>query len=251
MDRIFCGDEHEIAFSYVRTPGSRHREKKMPCEDVVWIRKSREWLFCGLADGKSGARYGAEGGRLCLEAISDYIDSAGIRNMLDHPFPDELPCTIIKAYRERLLQTAQKKSADFKEFASTLLAIAVDLNTGKYMLMHLGDGSTIRITERGDATVVSTPDNGLTSCHTWLTTSAYAVSHLRVSFGTLRHGERLMMLSDGATCFCRNSEIPSRAKNLLKQGSQSEICRYLLAGALSDDAACIVLDCRGRNLSEK
>ena len=65
MNTVPCGDHRNIHFSHVQTKGSYHRQNQLPCEDVVLMRAARDHLFCGLADGQSGAKHGTEGGRFC------------------------------------------------------------------------------------------------------------------------------------------------------------------------------------------
>ena len=242
MITIPCDTYQNITFSHAQIQGSRHRKNQLPCEDVVLMRDTSDYLFYGLADGQSGTRYGAEGGEVCLNAVFDYVALEGIKSVLDTPFPDELPCAIVKSFRGKLLPLAQNRSISLREFASTLLAIIIDRKTGKYMLIHLGDGYAISIPSTGESTVISAPDSGLSVYHTWLTTSDNAVSHLHVSFGSLDNRKRILMITDGATCFCRNGDIPWRTKDLLKNSTQQELCEYLMLSEPIDDATCIVLD---------
>lgn len=245
MHKIPCGNSHNLVVSCVRVAGTRHRRSRQPCEDVVLVRTAPDFLFCGLADGQGGTKFGAEGGRVCLEAVFDYIASAGIRSLLDAPFPDELPCAIVKRFRKRLLSLAESRTVSMKEFASTLLAVAVDLKTGSYVLLHLGDGCAISVPHTGEPVFSSLPENGISACHTWLTTSDTAVSHLRITFGSLENRKRLLLLSDGAVCFCRGREIPWRTREFLKTGTQAQLQQRLLESDPVDDAACIILDvCR-------
>lgn len=242
MKVVPCGTCHDIVISHAQIEGSRHRHNQQPCEDVVWVQAAGDYLFCGLADGQSGTKYGADGGRICLEAIFDYIGSVGIGNLLNTPFPDELPCALVKAFRQKLLSLSESKCAGIHEFASTLLAVAVDLRSGKYMLLHLGDGCAISIPHTGDPVPISEPENGITSCHTWLTTSDSAVHHFRVTFGSFANKRRLLLMSDGSTCFYRSREIPRRAKDLLKDGSPSQVYDRLIQSDPVDDATCIIID---------
>lgn len=248
MNTIPCGTCHNIVISHAQIEGSRHRCSQQPCEDAVLIRTAGDYLFCGLADGQSGTRYGADGGRICLEAIFDYIGSAGIGNLLSTPFPDELPCAFVKAFRKELFSLAKQKSANIQEFASTLLAIAVDLKSGKYVLLHLGDGCAVSIPHTGEPIPVSIPESGITSHHTWLTTSDSAVSHFRVTFGSFENKKRLLLMSDGATCFCRGREIPWKAKDLLRDSAHPQIFERLMQSNPVDDATCILIDiCEGKH----
>ena len=242
MNIVSCDISHNMHFSHTQIQGSCHRQNRHPCDDVVLMRTTRNYLFCGLADGQSGAKNGTAGGQVCLEAISDYIESVGIENLLNAPFPDELPCAFVKAFRKELLPLAESSSASINDFASTLLAVAVDLQNGKYILLHLGDGCAISIPHTGEPIPISVPENGITSHHTWLTTSENAVFHFRVTFGSFANKRRLLLMSDGATCFCRGREIPRRAKDLLKDSCHARIYERLIQSNPVDDATCIIID---------
>ena len=97
--------------------GLRHLQQNKPCEDVIYLRQTRNLLFYGLADGQSQTLCGAEGGRACLEAVADYIENTGISNILHAPFPDELPCMFVKQIRRRILSMVSSQNTDFKEYA--------------------------------------------------------------------------------------------------------------------------------------
>lgn len=234
-----------LTVSGIQTVGASHREAHMPSGDAVLLRSEGAYLFYGLADGQSGRCCGAEGGRACLEAIADHIASAGIGNLMETPFPDELPCTFTKIFRKKLLQLSESRAMPLEEFASTLLAVAVDLKTGKYMLLHLGDGCAVSIPVSGEPAMISAPDNGLSLRDTWLTTSGNAVSHFRIRFGSLENRKRLLLLSDGAACFCKGRNILRNARGLLTQGTPAQLEEQLRAGGLADDATCLLLEYHG------
>ena len=239
------GTEHNLVCSHAQIEGYIHRENNHLCDDAVFCKLTDRYLFYGLADGQSGAAYGMEGGRACLEMISEYIDSVGVETFIEVPFPDELPCTFVKTIRRKLFALANDKNSDLREFASTFLAIAIDLKSGNYMLLHLGDGCVLSIPCDGDPAVISAPDNGVTCCHTWRTTSENAVSHFRVTFGSLENKKRIILLSDGAVCFCRGRRIPWRMTELLKNRSWQQLHDCLIRSNPVDDATCIILDiCR-------
>lgn len=242
MNTIPCGPNHSIVVSYAQIEGTHHHKKHLASEDVVFIRKTQDYLFCGLADGQSNTKYGARGGGVCLEAVSNYIESVGIHALIHFPFPDELPCTIVKAFRKELLSLAESTHESMKEFASTFLAVAVDLRTGEYMLLHLGDGCAIGIPHVGEPVFISNPDNSFAPNQTWLTASDNVISHFRISFGSIKNKKRLLLMSDGATCFCRGRNIPWRAKELLTSGNHAQLQNHLILSNPIDDASCIFLD---------
>lgn len=242
MNYVLKEKFRQMKLSYVQVPGRLHRERDEPCGDIVVVQSHPEYLFCGIADGKSGAEFGAEGGRASLEAVTAYIHELGIGNLIHATFPDELPCMIIKEIRKKLLNLAGEKKAELQDFASTLLAIAVDQATGEYMLLHLGDGCALGIPETGDAAVLSPPENGLSFHHTWHTTSDHAVAHLHIRFGSLEGKTRILLLSDGASCLCGSGNIPRRAKPLLREGNKSQLQAYLEGSDPVDDASCVMLE---------
>lgn len=242
MNYVLREESRFINLSYTQVRGRLHRERDELCGDIVVVQNHPEYLFCGIADGKSGAEFGAEGGRASLEAVADYIETQGIGNLIHAPFPDELPCMMVKEIRKRLLGLSREKKAELQSFASTLLAIAVDRSTGDYMLLHLGDGCALSIPETGDAAILSPPENGLSFHHTWLTTSDHAVAHLRIRYGSLEGKTRILLLSDGAGCLCGSGNIPHRAKPLLREGNKSQFRAYLEGSNPADDASCILLE---------
>lgn len=230
-----------IRISHTCVPGRQHREAGL-CQDEVLVRRSPELIFLGIADGRSGAACCGAGARASLEAAADFLREAGIDSLWNAPFPDELPCLILQAVRKRLLSLSRHSGADFREFASTLLAVAAEPKTGRFVLLHLGDGCAAAVEDSGNIRLLSAPENGASPRHTWLTTSSGAVGHLRVTCGSLSHIRRLVLLSDGAQCLCQGKNIPRKARELLRTGSREEILAYLRGSDPYDDASCILAD---------
>jgi len=233
---------YQITVSYAQRTGHYNLQNHRPCEDVLYMWEADNFLFYGLADGQRGAKCGVTGGRACLETISAYIRTIGISNIIHAQFPDELPCTLVKEIRKQLLFMAHSQNTPYREFASTLLAVAIDSVSGEYVLLHLGDGYAVSISRAGTSDIVSAPENGITAHHTWLTTSDNAAFHLRITFGSIESKKRLLLMSDGATCFCRSNHMSKRIGDFLRMGTQEEILKHLTSCNSSDDASCIILD---------
>lgn len=230
------------AHSVGRT-GARNEKEEKACQDVFYVRETQNFLFFGLADGRSGSLYGAEGGHACLEAAADFVQKLGISEFIHYPFPDELPCMLMKEIRRVIRSMAKVNNSDRKEFASTLVAVAVDRLTGEYGLVHLGDGSVVGIRRNGTIVTLSSPENGVSRYHTWLTTSENAVPHLRVTFGSVLDKRRLLLMSDGAECFRVGNRIPGkRKKELLFNGTHQQIAEHLMDIHPVDDVGLWILD---------
>ena len=220
--------------------GERNREKNASCEDAVYIVQEPDFCFYGLADGQSGKRFGAAGGRRSLEVLASLIRRQGIGGLNAYPFPDELPCMLMRVIRGGILELMERQGGGFSEYASTLLAVAIDPETGEYVLVHIGDGCALGVRQE-ELLILSAPETGITVNHTWLTTSENAVRHLRLTGGSLRHIRRLALMTDGAACLCRGKNIPRQAARKLT-GDGEEILQYLEGREFQDDASCILID---------
>lgn len=244
QENEFQGNDLKIRIyaAACRQTGAWNLQAGRECEDMIYIRETPEFVFYGIADGQSGKSHGADGGYACLEAAADYIQRRGVSGLIDAPFPDELPCMLTRIIRRRLLSLAGEQGGSFSDYASTLLAVAVDPVTCQYVLLHLGDGCAIGVQRDNALLILSPPENGSTKQYTWLTTGLDAVSHMRLAFGTLQGKRRMLLLSDGANCLCRGKNLLRQARELILTGTQEEIMRYLNDAKLSDDASGIVLD---------
>lgn len=226
-----------------RMTGREHQKQNMPCEDVLYIRETPGFSFYGIADGQSGTSRGAEGGMACLEAVAAYVQSYGIRNMACMRFPDEGPYMIMREIRKTLLTLSEKEKCDCREYASTIVAVAIDSVTGIYAVIHLGDGCALGVQNDDVITVLSSPEQHFSGSHTWLTTSENAVSHLRLIFGCIHGKKRLILMTDGATCLCKGKHVSEKALTLLLNEAGEEVSNYLMCSNPRDDACCIVIDC--------
>lgn len=221
--------------------GSRHIRQNKACEDVIHISRTPALWFYGLADGQSEKPRCTEGGRTSLKALETWLGQRGLEALLNYPYPDELPCVAMQQVRGAINGLVREQGGSFPDYASTLLALAVEPDTGRYMLIHLGDGCAIAV-RQGEPSLLSAPQTGLAGNETWLTTSGNAVAHLRITFGSLQGKARILLMSDGAGCLCRGRNILRQARELICSGTPGEIFGYLKKAEPADDAGCIVLD---------
>lgn len=222
--------------------GLRNIRAEKPCGDVVFFRETPDLLFYALADGQSNKSHGHDGGVVVLNCIADYIQNIGISKMLSMPFLDEIPFLLTREFRKALLSMAQQQGCLFTEYASTVLAVAIDPISGDYLLIHLGDGCIIGIQSNNSEIILSPPENVFSQQHTWLTTSDFMLSHLHIRMGKILNLRRIILMTDGATPLCHGKNIPSRAKRILADKDPNRILESLKTTKIHDDASCIVLD---------
>lgn len=219
--------------------GSRNHRRQGACGSVLLVRETPEFCFYGLADAQNGNTCGRTGGNVCLNTVYTVIHSWGIGAMADSLFPDEFPCMLMREIRESIRSLIRRRGGVFPDYASTLLAIAVDPVTGKYVLVHLGNGCGVGVRVDNSIVIISPPEN---TAAPHFTTSPIAVRHLQLGFGSVNSMKRVILLSNGADRLCNGKNIPRKANALFTRGTQAEIYSYLKASKPSDDAGCIVLD---------
>ena len=239
IDFIMHFEELSTAHSKI---GINNSKRESECEDVIYIDGIPGLRFWGLADGQTGKKYCREGGIEVLKAVFRFIADKGITRMNQYEHVDELQYELIRTIRDTISQLATTEGTEKAEFASTLVILAYDTYTGKYTIIHLGDGSIIGQKKDGSISMLSSPENGLTTNYTWLTTSPEALYHLRLSFGNIRAYSRIVMITDGATVYARGRNINERAKQMIANGAREELVTFLDNSNPIDDASCIVID---------
>jgi len=222
--------------------GSKKDPAKTTCNDIIYCRKTENFLFYGLADGQGNKQQGSTGGAVVLHTLAAYIQETGLSKMIERPFPDEIPFLLTREYRNALYSLAQQQGYPLTEYASTVLGIAIDLISGDYIVLHLGDGCAIGIGNNSTPLILSPPENNYSPDHTWLTTSDRAAFHLRVSFGNIQNYQRLVFLTDGARSLCYGKNISARAKQLLADIDSHQILESLKQSHPRDDASGFILD---------
>lgn len=238
------GNSVQISFrtAVVQQTGRDHLQQQAQCEDIVYTRRTRLSYFCGLADGQSKCRHCAVGARESLIAVADYLEGKGIRALSSHQYTDEIQFELVWVIRRRLERLAEIYGVEQKEFSSTLLALALDLQSGLYTMAHLGDGCTVGVRRDGSVHILSAPDNGVTGSYTWLTTSEAILPHLRIYFGNVNCYRRLCFMTDGADCICKGKSISPIGRELLLEADPEGIRASIRQSAPADDASCIMLD---------
>lgn len=209
---------------------------------MVYISEDERILFCGLADGQSGKKYCREGARISLECTAAYFKKNSVTELMNKAYTDEAQFALIKEIRQTLEKLAQQYDAAPEDFASTIIALVIDLCTGEFAALHLGDGCILGYAGDYGVKVMSGPDCGTDPRYTWLTTSKQALYHIRISFGSIHDWDRILLMTDGARCICHGANVHPKAKNLIKHNEAPQLGSYLMNSYSADDASCIVIE---------
>lgn len=223
-------------------PGKAHIAAGCLCEDVVTMRESADFYFYGLADGQSRKKHCRKGAEISLSTAAEYISASGIGIWHHEPYPHSLQHGLVKSIQTALKCEAAARSCDLLEFGSTLAALAVEPCSGRYVLVHIGDGRVVGIRGTGEVRDLSPPENGLCLNQAWLTTSPDAGKHLRGYVGSIANYRRIIVMSDGADRMLHNERQRRKLAELSAGTSFKSALEHIAANRPDDDFGCIMID---------
>ena len=223
-------------------PGKAHIAAGCLCEDVVTMRESADFYFYGLADGQSRKKHCRKGAEISLSTAEEYISASGIDIWHHEPYPRRLQHGLVKSIQTALKCEAAARSCDLLEFGSTLAALAVEPCSGRYVLVHIGDGRVVGIRGTGEVRDLSPPENGLCLNQAWLTTSPDAGKHLRGYVGSIANYRRIIVMSDGADRMLHNERQRRKLAELSAGTSFKSALEHIAANRPDDDFGYIMID---------
>jgi len=215
---------------------------KEKCEDVFYrYTQDQKYDSIGLADGQSEKKCCVEGGENVLKVVSEYMEQQNLATLLGG-FHDEVQYELIKRIREKLQALAGLQGEEVQEFSSTICSIACNLETGDFVIVHLGDGCIVGVSKENKVWTMSSPENGRRINETYLTTSPVALSHIRLSHGNLNNFKSIYIMTDGVETICRQGYILSAAGELLKQQDFETLSCKLKESNPRDDASIVMIE---------
>ena len=174
--------------------GTSHKKNGTPCQDVTKKLVTSNSCTIVLADGAGSASLSELGAELTCKSVLRTFHR-DFEELFDMD-PSLAKTKIIHSIRTRLGIKAKKFNQKKEELASTLLFVSIKNN--KYIAGHIGDGIIGIIDEKGDAIVLSEPENGEFANTTYFTTSKNYKYHLRLYRGEIDNYNSFFLMSDGA-----------------------------------------------------
>jgi len=220
--------------------GTSHDESGAPCQDasdsrVVVTPTGEAVLTAAVSDGAGSATRAEEGARIAcatiLESLEGYLSSGG---RLGHLSKDDA-IDWIELIGQRIADRAEAEGQTPRDFAATLLAVAVD---AEYALcMQIGDGAIV-LGNGEEYLPVFWPQNGEYANMTYFVTDRRAAEQLQ--FTTLAGPiADVALLSDGLQMLAlryntREAHVPFFQPMFARLRAEAEGESQQLASALAE-----------------
>lgn len=169
MDGLWPVDMQRWRWATASQIGTSHQRLGTRKQDAVkcFLAHSKSPIVCAIvADGAGSAEFGGQGASLVCRMLSSALRK-------HFQITDDLPnSTEIWAWlndvRDRLGDSAQKRSVRRQTFASTLVMVVASYS--RAIIAHIGDGAVVARDGTGAWTALSWPENGEYASTTYFVT---------------------------------------------------------------------------------
>jgi serine/threonine protein phosphatase PrpC len=172
--------------------GKSHVSKNIPCQDYVHFELKNECLTVALADGAGSAKHSDIGAKIATVKTCRQLSKNF--EFFFKAEADVVRAKIIHVLRTNLGIQAKIKEARKRDFASTLIFVAIKNN--RFIAGHIGDG-LLGCIEYDRLSLMSPPENGEFVNQTYFTTSKNYQRYLRLFKGDLNNVTGFVLMSDG------------------------------------------------------
>jgi hypothetical protein len=204
--------------------GLSHQQEQLVCQDRVNYYEHDHIKAIALADGAGSYKYSEHG----AEYISDIICKFFNANFYSLYENENRIFEIEKFINEQLNYYAQLNNYEIDELSSTLLVVAINIQTNQYISAHIGDG-IIGIYRNQQLTLFSDAHNGESTNTTFMTTSENLYKYIRIQYGYLDEQTKgFIMLSDGG------AHVLFDHKNKLFTNNSHKIIESAINGKLNN-----------------
>lgn len=171
--------------------GTYHRDINRENQDYVYSIEGKDFLAIMLADGATACEKGLEGARLSCEAMARVIKQEG---SVFFNYAKEKMAYLLTEQILYCLECNKPEACDIREYGSTFALVFMEKKTGRTVLVNLGDGAIISVTENGFSYLLKPKWYRGNPC---LTTTKGARKAIDIAVCNLALGDSILMCSDG------------------------------------------------------
>lgn len=221
---IFYGGnilQQKISYEIVSERGKLHEKLGMENEDAINVVTNGDYIFAILSDGAGSSKFAKESAQTTVKAVSDFC----YNNSTDFFKSTEITAKkMIFDVQADLDKRATEIGTTLSEMMSTLMVLALDKSTMRYVTIHIGDGLIALRNENWK--IISYPENGPTKQYTYFTNSKNVFKHLRINEGECKNVKEFIVSSDGLFEDCYSSNQMTKRLSFLSCNSFSDDTTY-------------------------
>lgn len=177
--------------------GLYHEKIGIDCQDYAkFVFADNGNVILVLSDGCSSSYFAKESAQANVNAIIELFTKISLKEFFEQYPLDSHSEMIISACKDKLNEIKNETGCSRdEELCATLLFAVADEE--KIFVGHIGDGFVCGVDENGKASIVSYPDNGITSSHTYFTIMSRAKEYLRLRVADIAEVKQILLCSDG------------------------------------------------------
>ncbi|WP_448774127.1 protein phosphatase 2C domain-containing protein [Blautia sp.] len=213
--------------NYTKT-GERNRMEGLKCQDYVYYMERGDIQIITLADGTGTDDMASIGAENACKSLAELL--AEKFEELYEMDKQLVRYNVITNVQNKLYTIAESYNVGIEKLHSTLLGIAIDNKTNRFLAVHLGDGN-IGVRKKEKIAIMSYPENGLNRYQTYLTSQSDLGEHVRIIRNGVNGIKEFILMSDG---WCEKMTDPSQVipEEIFQK---TDICTY------KDDVSFIAL----------
>lgn len=181
----------QMAIHKFSKTGAYHTARHEENQDCLYSIEGKDFLAVMLADGATTCERSLEGARLSCEAMAQVIRLEGSRFF---HYPKEKIAYLLTEQILYFLERGKLDGCDIREYGSTFSLVFLEKDTGRTVLVNLGDSAVIAVGENGFFYLLRPKRYRGAPC---LTTTDGAGRAIEVAVRTLAPGDSILVCSDG------------------------------------------------------
>lgn len=224
-----------IKVRYFRQAGKCHDYDLKQCQDHISIVSEANRTTIVLCDGAGSSPYGGEAAKITADVLGKHLHHNFEKYLYD--IISDTKRRLVQVIDNELIKAAKKKNINPSLLATTVLAISID-NEGKFIGVHLGDGSILwNAKEEKGIKTISSPQGGYCPNSTYLTMNCPLFYYMRFYRWSKSKAKKIILLSDGMDCLHKDFD-----QDTFLQHNQKLLQQKMMDAKSFDDMSYILCE---------
>lgn len=173
--------------------GEYHKKRHMECQDRIAYQAEGKRQAIALVDGIGETNYNSIAGERVAGAVAGFLIRSFDKIQRETKY--SIGNSLMREVYDIIFEVMELYNLPAAEFNSTFMGVCIDLESGEYCAVHLGDGVIVCREKQGR--IISYPFNGVRENETCLTLSDHVLEKMKLFFGRTDGWKSIALCSDG------------------------------------------------------